>query len=221
LVVEDDPDVVQFLLQALSESGFDARCASTAAAARTEAANYLPHVVLLDWRLPDAEGPELLTELRASGMKAPVLMLTARTSTQDRVDGLDAGADDYLTKPFRIEELLARIRALLRRPALLQPVRCADLEIDLAQRKVSRGGRTIFLSPTEFALIEILAERAGEAIDRPEILRRIWHSEDRDPNIVDVYITYLRKKTERNGAPRLIQTVRGQGYVLRAVEEAP
>ena len=206
--------------QALTESGFAVQTAETASAAKEVWRDFHAEIVLLDWRLPDMEGTDLLRHLRSEGLRVPVLMLTARTSTDDRVAGLDAGADDYLIKPFRIEELLARIRALLRRPALSKPVLCGNLEIDLTHRKVERGGKTIFLSPTEFSLLEILAERTGEAVDRQEILRRIWNTEDRDPNIVDVYITYLRKKTERSGEPRLIQTVRGHGYSLRDMSTA-
>jgi DNA-binding response OmpR family regulator len=218
--VEDDQGVADFLRQALTESGFVVQTADTAGAAKEIWRDFHAEIVLLDWRLPDIEGTELLRHLRSEGLRVPVLMLTARTSTDDRVAGLDAGADDYLIKPFRIEELLARVRALLRRPALSKPVLCGNLEIDITHRKVERGGNTIFLSPTEFSLLEILAERTGEAVDRQEILRRIWNTEDRDPNIVDVYITYLRKKTERSGEPRLIQTVRGQGYSLRDMSSA-
>jgi two-component system, OmpR family, response regulator MprA len=215
LIVEDESGVVEFLCQALRETGFETASAGSAEQTKAIWRDFHPELVLLDWRLPDIEGTDLLRYLRHEGLRAPVLMLTARTATQDRVEGLDAGADDYLVKPFHIDELLARIRALLRRPALSKPVWCGNLEVDLVHRKVARGGKVIFLSPTEFALLEILAERAGEAVDRQEILRRIWSSDDRDPNIVDVYITYLRKKTERNGETRLIQTVRGQGYSLR------
>ena len=170
---------------------------------------------MLDWMLPGQSGLELLRTLRATGIHTPVLLLTARDSIDDRVAGLDAGADDYLVKPFAFNELLARLRALLRRKAA-GPLRVDDLEIDPVTRQATRAGQILDLSTREFELLEYLIRHAGKVVPRITLARDVW----RDPepglsNVVDVYINYLRKKLEHGGHSRLIHTVRGQGYVLR------
>lgn len=165
--------------------------------------------------LPDEDGFSVLRRIRRDS-SVPVLMLTARDATDDRVKGLDAGADDYLAKPFKLEELLARVRALLRRGGASAVVyRIDDLEIDTATRRVHRGGRLVFLSETEYRLLEILARAAGEPVSKGEILREVWGNAGRDPNVVEVYVSYLRNKLDRDDLPRLVQTVRGRGYALR------
>jgi len=150
-----------------------------------------------------------------------VLMLTARDATDDRVKGLDAGADDYLAKPFRLEEFLARVRALLRRGGLSSTIyRIGDLEVDTATRRVHRAGRLVFLSETEYRLLEILARSNGEPVSKNDILREVWGNAGRDPNVVEVYVSYLRTKLDRDNLPSLVQTVRGRGYALRETTAA-
>jgi len=174
-------------------------------------------VVVLDIMLPKLDGLSLLKRLRAQGSSVPVLLLTARDGVDDRVHGLDTGADDYLVKPFAFAELLARVRALVRRRYDTRDpvVRIADLEIDTTKRAVKRNGEVVVLSAREYALLEYLAMRAGQLVTRTEIWEHVYdfHS-DAHSNVVDVYIGYLRKKLERDGAAKLIHTRRGQGYVL-------
>ncbi|HWD38721.1 MAG TPA: response regulator transcription factor [Fimbriimonas sp.] len=218
LVVEDELSVSNFLEQALRESGLQALVAHTvkAAAALWEAEK--PDLVLLDLMLPDGDGLELLRERREAGSHTPVIVLSARSGLADRVTGLDLGADDYLPKPFSLEELLARVRAQLRRvqEAPTTSLRCGDLEIDLLSRRAMLNGRLLFLSTTEFRLLELLATNMGQPVSKSQMLEHVWDDPDRDPNVVEVYVNYLRNKLERGGAPRLIHTVRGRGYVLQA-----
>jgi two-component system response regulator MprA len=177
-----------------------------------------PDAVILDVLMPGVDGLEVCRRLRGAGSKLPVLMLTARTEVEDRVAGLDAGADDYVTKPFALEELLARVRALLRRTGETdgEVVRFADLELDPATREVSRGGRPIELTRTEFSLLELFMRNARQVLTRTIIFERVWgYDFGYASNSLDVYIGYLRRKTEADGEPRLIQTVRGVGYALR------
>jgi two-component system response regulator MprA len=175
-------------------------------------------LVVLDVLMPVLDGVTLCRRLRESGDRTPILMLTARDAVSDRVLGLDAGADDYLTKPFVLEELLARIRALLRRsyPEHEGSLRVADLELNPRTRQVRRGGRALELTRTEFALLELLMRNAGAVLTREAIRERVWGFEDADTsNTLDVYIGYLRRKTEAEGEARMIHTVRGVGFVLR------
>ncbi len=177
--------------------------------------------MILDVLMPGVDGLEVCRRLRGSGSKLPVLMLTARTQVEDRVEGLDAGADDYVTKPFALDELLARVRALLRRTAdeegeSGEVVRFADLELDPATREVTRGGRPIELTRTEFTLLELFMRNPRQVLTRTIIFERVWgYDFGYASNSLDVYIGYLRRKTEAEGEPRLIQTVRGVGYALR------
>ena len=215
LIVEDEPAVSGFLEEALQESGYVTTVAPTSSAAAAAFAASAPDIVVLDVMLPDEDGFTVLRRIRKES-SVPVLMLTARDATDDRVKGLDAGADDYLAKPFKLEELLARVRALLRRGGASATVfRIGDLEIDTATRRVHRGGRLVFLSETEYRLLEILARADGGPVSKADILREVWGNAGRDPNVVEVYVSYLRNKLDRADGPRLVQTVRGKGYALR------
>jgi two-component system response regulator MprA len=174
--------------------------------------------MVLDVLMPGVDGLEVSRTLRRDGSKVPILMLTARTEVEDRVEGLDAGADDYLTKPFALEELLARVRALLRRTGngSGQPLHFADLELDPGTREVRRGGDTIELTRTEFSLLELFLLNPRQVLTRSLIFERVWgYDFGFASNSLDVYIGYLRRKTEAGGRPRLIHTVRGVGYALR------
>lgn len=215
LIVEDEPVVAGFLEEALQESGYVPTVAKTAAEAIEAFEASAPDLVVLDVMLPDSDGFSVLRRIRPYS-SVPVLMLTARDATDDRVKGLDAGADDYLAKPFRLEEFLARVRALLRRGGPSSTVhRIGDLEVDTATRRVHRAGRLVFLSETEYRLLEILARANGEPVSKGDILREVWGNAGRDPNVVEVYVSYLRTKLDRDDLPRLVQTVRGRGYALR------
>jgi two-component system, OmpR family, response regulator MprA len=177
-----------------------------------------PDAVVLDVLMPVIDGLEVCTRLRRAGSRLPVLMLTARAEVENRVEGLDAGADDYVTKPFALEELLARLRALLRRTTngSGQPLRFHDLELDPKTRQVSRGGQQLDLTRTEFALLELFLLNPRQVLTRSLIFERVWgYDFGASSNSLDVYIGYLRRKTEAGGKPRLIQTVRGVGYALR------
>jgi len=177
-----------------------------------------PDALLLDVLMPGVDGLEVARTIRRAGNRVPILMLTARTQVEDRVEGLDAGADDYVTKPFALEELLARLRALLRRTAegSGEALRFADLELDPGTREVSRGGEPIELTRTEFSLLELFLLNPRQVLTRSVIFERVWgYDFGYGSNSLDVYIGYLRRKTEAGGKPRLIQTVRGVGYALR------
>lgn len=219
LVVEDDRAVRESLDRALRLSGYEVTLASDGFQALDAAAEHEPDAILLDLMMPGIDGLEVCRRLRASGNHTPILVLTARDAVADRVAGLDAGADDYLPKPFALEELLARLRALLRR---LSPddgddqLRVADLSLDLRRREATRGDRTIALTKTEFDLLELLLRNAGIVLAREVIYDRIWgYDFGTGSKSLDVYIGYLRRKTEQDGEPRLIHTVRGVGYSLR------
>jgi two-component system response regulator MprA len=219
LVVDDEPAVREALRRALAVEGYDVDLAENGAEALTRVAAVEPDLVVLDVLMPEVDGIAACRRLRADGNRVPVLMLTARAGIGDRVDGLDAGADDYLVKPFALEELLARIRALLRRGGHEQsdqPLRFADVELDPATREVHRNGRRIELTRTEFNLLELFLRNPRQVLTRSLIFERVW-GYDFGPtsNALDVYIGYLRRKTEAGGEPRLIQTVRGVGYALR------
>jgi two-component system response regulator MprA len=219
LVVDDEPAVRDAVRRALVLSGYDVDVADGGGAAVTALAAEAPDAVVLDVAMPGVDGLEVCRRLRASGDRTPVLMLTARDTVADRVEGLDAGADDYLVKPFALEELLARLRALLRRTGPVEPgaaLRFADLELDPAARTVARAGRRVELTRTEFALLELLLRNPRVVLTRSVIHERIW-GYDFGPgsNALGVYVGYLRRKLEAGGESRLIQTVRGVGYVLR------
>jgi two-component system, OmpR family, response regulator MprA len=219
LVVDDEPAVREALRRALSLEGYSVDLAENGAEALRKVGPVDPDVVVLDVLMPEVDGLAACRRLRAEGNRVPVLMLTARAGVGDRVDGLDAGADDYLVKPFALEELLARIRALLRRGGhdqSEQPLRFADIELDPPTREVRRGDRLIELTRTEFNLLELFLRNPRQVLTRSLIFERVW-GYDFGPtsNALDVYIGYLRRKTEAGGEPRLIQTVRGVGYALR------
>jgi len=221
MLVEDEQAVLDFLSQALHQSGYDTLRFSTGEAALESIKEGEPDLIVLDVMLPDVDGFEVLRRLRTKS-KVPVLMLTARNTLNDRVTGLDAGADDYLPKPFMLEEFLARVRALLRRSLKdTSRLQYGDLLVDTASRKVTRGGRAVYLSVTEFSLLELLLRTPETPVSKQTILEKVWDDTGyRDPNVVEVYVSYLRHKLERSGTTRLIHTVRGQGYMLgRPVDE--
>jgi two-component system, OmpR family, response regulator MprA len=223
LVADDDAAVRESLRRSLAFNGYDVSLASDGEEALAAAADGAPDLVLLDVNMPGLDGLEVCRRIRASGSEVPVLMLTARVEVGDRVLGLDAGADDYLPKPFALEELLARIRALLRRvkeASETEPVdetlTFADLTLDPATRTVRRGNRSITLTRTEFELLWVLMQRPRRVLSRELILDEVWgYDFPTTANSLEVYIGYLRRKTEADGEPRLIHTVRGVGYVLR------
>ena len=217
LVVDDELAVRESLRRALALEGHEVELAADGREALATIARSTPDLVVLDVLMPELDGIEVSRRLRAAGDRTPILMLTARAEVEDRVAGLDAGADDYLGKPFALDELLARVRALLRRsPSSDEPLRFADLALDPGARTVSRNGRPIELTRTEFALLELLIRNPRRVLTRSEILLAVW-GYDFGPtsNSLEVYVGYLRRKTEADGAPRLVQTVRGVGYVLR------
>lgn len=218
LVVEDDGAVRRAVERALSFEGYDVVTARDGAEALSIVLNDNIEAIVLDVMMPIVDGLETCRRIRARGDTTPILILTARTEVTDRVAGLDAGADDYLVKPFALEELLARLRALLRRSAgsVAELLRVGDLVMDTAARTVTRQGTPISFTKTEFDLLELLMSNAGIVIERDTIYDRIWgYDFATSSNSLDVYIGYLRRKTEIDGAPRLIQTVRGVGYVIR------
>jgi two-component system, OmpR family, response regulator MprA len=220
LVVDDERAVRESLRRALELEGYEIELAADGSEAlyRLEGSEE-PDAMILDVLMPGVDGLEVCRRLRVSGSKLPVLMLTARTQVEDRVAGLDAGADDYVTKPFALEELLARVRALLRRTSEEESgevLRFADLELEPGTREVRRGDRPIALTRTEFSLLELFLRNPRQVLTRSVIFERVWgYDFGFGSNSLDVYIGYLRRKTEAGDEPRLIHTVRGVGYALR------
>lgn len=221
LVVEDDPKLSAVLRQGLKEQGFAADAAPSAALGLELARSTEYDAIVLDVMLPGRSGFDLLKDLRTRGSRVPVLVLSARSAVEDRIRGLDLGADDYLPKPFDFHELLARLRAITRRP-LVEPqtvLKAADLELDPARREVRRGGGKIELTAKEFALLEYLLRKKGVVVTRGMILDHVWDTDyDGGSNLVEVYVNYLRRKLDQDFEPKLIHTVRGAGYVLREGE---
>ena len=219
LVVEDEKKVASFIKKGLEEEGYVVDLSADGESGLDMALNQVHDLIVLDLHLPKKNGLRLLQELRAEKVNTPVLLLTVRAAVEDKVLGLDAGADDYLTKPFAFQELLARVRALLRRRAEAEAVilRVADLTLDPARRLVSRGEGKIELTPREFTLLDYLMRNPGRVLTRTMIAERVW-GYDFDPmtNVIDVYVNYLRKKIDAHREPKLIHTVRGVGYVLKA-----
>lgn len=217
LVIEDQLKLRQALRQGLDEEGFEVLTAESAESGYLLATTKAPDAVILDRMLPGRDGVEVLRDLRASGFQAPVLMLTARDQVQDRIAGLNAGADDYLIKPFDFGELLARLRALLRRRSEDRSLRLTadDLEVDLLTRQVTRGGHDIDLSRREFELLEFLLRRRNRTVSRQELARDLWKEPTVLTNVIDVTVKQLRRKIERPNSQPLIWTVRGVGYELR------
>ena len=225
LVVDDDQAVRDSLRRSLAFNGYDVELAGDGLAALESIARNRPDAVVLDVMMPRLDGLEACRRLRSAGEDLPILVLTARDAVSDRVAGLDAGADDYLPKPFALEELLARLRALLRRtqPAFASDngqLSFADLTLDPLAREVTRGERTVRLTRTEFNLLELLMRHPRQVLTRSQILEEVWGFDfPTTANSLEVYVGYLRRKTEAAGEPRLIHTVRGIGYALR--ETAP
>jgi two-component system response regulator MprA len=221
LVVEDDRAVRESLRRSLEFNGYDVHLAADGAEALAGIAGVHPDVVVMDVMMPRLDGLETTRALRKAGNAVPILVLTARDAVGDRVEGLDAGADDYLTKPFALQELLARLRALLRRvvqdeDAPDETLVFADLTMNVATREVARGGRTMELTRTEFTLLEMFLRRPRRVLERSFILEEVWgYDFPTTANSLEVYVGYLRRKTEADGEPRLIHTVRGVGYVLK------
>lgn len=215
LVVDDDPMIATTIQRVLLPEGYDVDVALGGAAALDRARDRRPDLVVLDLMMPGVDGLEVCRQLRSDG-NLPILMLTARSGTADRVRGLDTGADDYLVKPFAYAELLARVRALLRRtPPPSAILQFADLTLEVATGEVRRGDRVIQLTAREFALLTHLLRHPRQVLTREQLLASVWAGEETDDNVVAVYIGYLRAKLDGSGEPRLIQTIRGFGYSLR------
>jgi len=221
LLAEDDRSVRESLERVLNYEGYQVTTCQDGAAALATVNDLDPDAIVLDVMMPNVDGLTVCRRLRSDGNRTPILLLTARQEISDRVAGLDAGADDYLPKPFALDELLARIRALLRRTEAVHDVETvvsvADLELDVSRRSVNRAGREIELTKTEFDLLELLMRNAGMVLDREVIYDRIWgYDFGTNSKSLDVYIGYLRRKTEQDGEARLIHTVRGVGYTVRS-----
>ena len=219
LVVDDEPNILELLSAALRLSGFVVIAADTGAAAVAAAREHRPDIVVLDVMLPDIDGFEVARQLRGQHERLPVLFLTAKDAVEDRIAGLTVGGDDYVTKPFSLEEVVLRLRAILRRTKENGQERgmlsFADLRLDEDAHQVSRGGHTVSLSPTEFNLLRYLMVNAGKVVSKAQILDRVWHYDfGGDGRIVESYISYLRRKIDGTG-PQLIHTIRGVGYSLR------
>ena len=219
LVVEDEQKVASFIKRGLEEEGYAVDVAADGEEGLAMALECVHDLIILDIRLPKMDGLRVLKELRQEKVMTPVLLLTVRATIEDKVLGLDAGADDYLTKPFAFQELVARVRALLRRRAGADPaiLEVADLTLDPARRTVSRGGERIELTAREFALLDYFMRNPGRVLTRAMIAEHVWdYTFDTTTNVIDVYVNYLRKKIDAGREPKLLHTARGVGYVLRA-----
>ena len=218
LIVDDDQKLLKMLQRTLVYEGFDVLTAADGQQALAIACDDAPGIIILDWLLPEIDGLEVLEALRAAENDTPILMLTARDAVEDRVAGLESGADDYLVKPFAPAELVARVNALLRRAGAgtQEPLSYDDLRLDPTSHQVMRAEYKIALSPTEFELLQLFMRHPEQVLSRAQILNNVWgYDFAGGDNIIEVYVGYLRKKTEQGGGPRLIQTIRGVGYVLR------
>lgn len=218
LVVDDEENIRFLVVNALMLAGMETTTAETGREALARISSERPDAVVLDVMLPDLDGFTILQRLRDQGNKVPIVFLTARDTTEDRVRGLSDGGDDYLVKPFEVAELVARVQLRLRGfggTASSRRLRCADLEMDTERHEVVRAGRTVHLSPTEFKLLHYLMVNIGRVLTREQILDRVWSYDfDGDPSVVDTYVSYLRRKVDQ-GSPKLIHTVRGIGFTLR------
>ncbi len=222
LLIEDEADVARFVKQGLVEAGYAVDLAADGEEGRAFVRGTVYDAAVVDIMLPHLNGIEIVTEMRRAGSKTPVIFLTALGSTRDKVKGLDSGGDDYLVKPFSMSELLARIRALLRRPVApsTRILRYADLEMDIGRHEVRRDGAVIDLSPREFTLLEALMHHPGQTLTRAQIIRKVWSVDfTGDTNVIDVYVGYLRRKIDRGARTKLIRTVRGVGYTLDAGDD--
>ncbi len=220
LVVDDEPNITELVAMALRYEGFNVKTAATGRGAITAVSQFEPALVILDVMLPDIDGMEVLRRLNSTGHKVPIIFLTARDATEDKVHGLTIGGDDYMTKPFSIEELMARVRVVLRRHGAKDSengrLTLADLELDDEAHEVRRAGQVIALTTTEYRLLRYLLINAGRVLTRSQILDHVWHYDfGGDASVLETYISYLRRKIDRFDPP-LVQTVRGVGYVLRA-----
>jgi heavy metal response regulator len=219
LVVEDEHKVASFIKKGLEEEGYAVDLAADGEAGLTMALERVHDLIILDIRLPKVDGLRVLQMLRQDKITTPVLLLTVRATIEDKVLGLDAGADDYLTKPFAFQELVARVRALLRRRAEAEPavLQVSDLSLDPARRTVTRGGVKIDLTAREFSLLDYFMRNPGRVLTRTMIAEHVWdYSFDTSTNVIDVYVNYLRKKIDAEREPKLLHTVRGVGYMLQA-----
>jgi two-component system OmpR family response regulator len=218
LVVDDEPTILELLSGSLRLAGFEVVTAASGVEAVRAAASSRPDLVLLDVMMPEGDGFEALRRIRSGGSEVPVIFLTARDEVPDRVRGFSMGGDDYVTKPFSLEELLGRIRAVLKRTrqdSRSSGLRVAGLELDEDAHEVKRDGALVSLTPTEYRLLRFLMVNAGRAVSKGEILDHVWgHGPDRDGNVIEPCVSYLRRKVDQ-GEPRLIHTVRGFGYILR------
>ena len=220
LLVEDELEIQSFIKQSLIEAGYEVDTAEDGTTASQLASKHVYHGLIVDLGLPDQDGIDLILQLRRSGVTSPVLILSARRSVDDRVKGLELGGDDYLTKPFAVAELLARMRNLLRRGSPHAEdstrLRCCDLELDMLKRRATRAGEVLNLSPQEFVLLEYLCRHAGRVVTRSMLLAEVWGMRIQpDTNVVDVHIYRLRGKIDTEGREPMIQTLRGIGYVLK------
>jgi two-component system OmpR family response regulator len=218
LVVDDEPNITELVAMALRYEGFSVKTAASGRAALSAVSQFDPALVILDIMLPDIDGMEVLRRLNSSGAKVPIIFLTAKDATEDKVHGLTIGGDDYVTKPFSIEELMARVRVVLRRHGNgpdTGKLTLADLELDDEGHEVRRHGRVVDLTNTEYRLLRYLLINAGRVLTRSQILDYVWHYDfGGDASVLETYISYLRRKIDRYDPP-LVQTVRGVGYVLR------
>ena len=218
LVAEDDVAIARALRDTLEDAGFAVNVVRDGNKVLPALTTWTFGLLLLDLMLPGLDGIEVCRQVRRARLNVPVLMLTARDSLKERVAGLDSGADDYLTKPFEVPELLARVRALLRRHHVVKSaeIQVADLYVNTLQKVVRRGDREVMLTPREFSLLEALIQNAGAILSKETISERVWMDEFASPNTVEVHVKNLRRKLEARGEPKLIQTVHGMGYTLRA-----
>ena len=220
LVVDDEPNIVDLLATSLRFAGFEVATARNGSEALRLAPEFRPDLLVLDVMMPGIDGFSVVRRLRQDGMSVPVVFLTARDATEDKVTGLTLGGDDYVTKPFSLEEVVARIRAVLRRFRATEQQHCsrltfADIEMDEDTHEVWKGGELVSLSPTEFKLLRYFLQNAGRVLSKAQILDHVWHYDfNGDANVVESYVSYLRRKVDTN-EPRLLHTLRGVGYVLR------